>query len=136
MGFSLAAFSLASAACLTSSLGLVLAAAVGDGIGLVWLVTAATTAAQRYTPPSLQGRVNAAFMMLILSPQTVSIAAGAALISVVDYRLLLAIVAVAIGACALVLLIRPAADPDQDATEESAASPEAAGSGQLADARA
>ena len=136
VGFSLAAFSLASAACLTSSLGLVLAAAVADGIGLVWLVTAATTAAQRYTPPSLQGRVNAAFMMLILSPQTVSIAAGAALISVVDYRLLLAIVAVAIGACALVLLARPAADPDEDATEESAASPEAAGSCQLADAPA
>jgi uncharacterized membrane protein YfcA len=74
--------------------------------------------------------------MLILTPQMVSIAAGAALISVVDYRLLLAIVAVAIGACALVLLIRPTADPDEDATEESAASPGAAGSGQLADAPA
>ena len=106
VGFSLAAFSLASAACMTGSLWLILAAAVADGIGLVWLVAAATTATQRYTPPSLQGRVNAAFMMLILTPQTVSIAVGAALISVVDYRLMLAVVAVAIGACALVLILR------------------------------
>ena len=108
VGFSLAAFSLASAACMTGSLWLVLAAAFADGIGLVWLVAAATTATQRYTPPSLQGRVNAAFMMLIITPQTVSIAVGAALISVVDYQLMLAVVAAAIGACALVLMLRPA----------------------------
>lgn len=120
VGFSLAAFSLASAAWITSSLWLVLAAALCDGIGLVWLVAAATTAAQRYTPPSLQGRVNAALMMLIVTPQTVSIAVGAALISVVNYRLMLAIVAVAIGACALVLLIRPAAEPAADAVEPAA----------------
>ncbi|MDR2985280.1 MAG: MFS transporter [Nocardiopsaceae bacterium] len=133
VGLSLAAFSLASAACITGSLWLVLAAAVGDGIGLVWLVAAATTATQRYTPPSLQGRVNAAFMMLILTPQTVSIAAGAALISFVDYRLMLAIVAVAIGAGALVLLLRPAPEPARDAVEPAS---EAAGSGELADAPA
>ena len=117
VGFSLAAFSLASAACMTGSLWLVLAAAFADGIGLVWLVAAATTATQRYTPPSLQGRVNAAFMMLILTPQTVSIAVGAALISVVDYRLMLAVVAVAIGACALVLILRPAPEPAGEAVE-------------------
>jgi uncharacterized membrane protein YfcA len=58
-------------------------------------------------------------MMLILTPQTVSIAAGAALISFVDYRLMLAIVAAAIGACALVLLLRPAPEPAEEATEET-----------------
>jgi hypothetical protein len=42
VGFSLAAFSLASAACMTGSLWLILAAAVADGIGLVWLVPPAT----------------------------------------------------------------------------------------------
>jgi hypothetical protein len=136
VGFSLAAFSLGSAAWLTSSLWLVLAAAVGDGIGLVWLVAAATTAAQRYTPPSLQGRVNAAFMMLIVTPQTVSIAVGAALISVVDYRLLLAIVAAAVGACALALLLRPAAEPAEDAVEVGIEPAAATGSGELADAPA
>jgi MFS family permease len=131
VGLALAGFSLASAALMTSSLPLCLAAAVGDGIGLVWLVAAATTATQRYSPPRLQGRVNAAFMMLIITPQTVSIAAGTALISVVDYRLLLAIVAVAIGGCALVLLIRPAPEPaDDDADADAdAGSAEAAEAG-------
>src|SRR5262245_40529244 len=133
VGFSLAAFSLASAAYITSSLWLVLAATFGDGIGLVWLVAAATTATQRYTPPSLQGRVNAAFMMLILTPQTVSIAVGAALISFVDYRLMLAIVAAAIGACALVLLIWPAPQPAQDAVEPAGPP---AGAGEPAEAPA
>ena len=95
---------------------------VGLALALVWLVAAATTATQRYSPPSLQGRVNAAFMMLILTPQTVSIAAGTLLISLVDYRLLLLIslvdyrlllllVILATGACGLLLLIRPAAEP-------------------------
>jgi MFS family permease len=134
VGISLAAFSLASAAWMTSSLWLVMAAALCDGIGLVWLVAAATTAAQRYTPPSLQGRVSTALMMLIITPQTVSIAVGAALISLVSYRLMLAVVAVTIGACALVLLIRPAADPVADATvEEPAASTDGCGPGELAD---
>ncbi len=138
VGLSLAAFSLASAGCLTGSLVMCLAAAVADGVGLVWLVAAATTATQRYTPPSLQGRVNAAFMMLIQTPQTVSIAAGAALISVVDYRLMLAIVAVAIGGCSLVLLVKPAAEP-ANASEptdaaEPAEPPNLTGPGELADA--
>jgi MFS family permease len=133
VGLSLAAFSLASAACMTGSLWLVLAAAFVDGIGLVWLVAAATTATQRYTPPSLQGRVNAAFMMLILTPQTVSIGAGAALISFVDYRLMLAVVAIAIAGCALVLLLRPAPEPAEDAMEPPWGTD---GVGELADAPA
>src|ERR1022692_193860 len=111
VGLALAAFSLACAGYLSHSLAMCLAGAVADGIGLVWLVAAATTATQRYSPPSLQGRANAAFMMAILTPQTVSIAAGTALISLVDYRLLLVFVIVATGACALLLLMRPAAEP-------------------------
>jgi MFS family permease len=134
VGLALAGFSLASAALMTSSLPLCLAAAVGDGIGLVWLVAAAPTAPQRYSPPRLQGRVNAAFMMLIITPQTVSIAAGTALISVVDYRLLLAIVAVAIGGCALVLLIRPAPEPADDDADDDADADADAGSAEAAEA--
>jgi hypothetical protein len=57
------------------------------------------------------GRVNAAATTLLISPQTLSIAAGAALISVVSYRLLLIVMAVIIGACAAWLLARPAAAP-------------------------
>jgi len=55
--------------------------------------------------------VNAAATALLITPQTLSIAVGAALISVVSYRLLLIVMAVIIGACAAWLLARPAAAP-------------------------
>jgi hypothetical protein len=111
IGLGLATFALAAAAYRTHSLVLVLAAAVGDGIALIWLVVALTTASQRLTPPQLQGRVTAAWTMLILTPQTISIAIGAAVISFVDYRTLLLVIAAVLGMCALILLIRPAAEP-------------------------
>ena len=111
IGLGLAVFALAAAAYRTHSLVLILAAAVGDGIALIWLVVAFTTAAQRHTPPQLQGRVTAAWTMLILTPQTISIAAGAVLIAFVDYRTMLLVIMAVIGACALFLLIRPAAEP-------------------------
>lgn len=55
--------------------------------------------------------MTAAWTMLVLTPQTVSIAAGTALIAVVNYRLLLAVVTAVMAACALLLLIRPAPEP-------------------------
>ena len=45
------------------------------------------------------------------------------MISVVDYRLMLAIVAVAIGACSLVLLVKPAAEPADVAVPAEPAEP-------------
>ena len=53
------------------------------------------------------------------------------MISVVGYRLMLAIVAVAIGACSLVPLVKPAAKPADAA--ESAEPPDPTGPGELAD---
>jgi hypothetical protein len=41
----------------------------------------------------------------------VSIAAGAILINVVSYRLMLTVMAIVIGCCAIVLLVRPAPEP-------------------------
>ena len=111
VGLGLASFALAAVAYRTHSLALCLAGAAGDGIGLVWLVVGFSTALQVHTPPRLQGRVSAAGTMLILTPQTISIAAGAALISFVDYKLLLLVVSAVVGACALLLLIRPAPEP-------------------------
>ncbi|MBV9445095.1 MAG: hypothetical protein JO345_04255 [Streptosporangiaceae bacterium] len=75
----------------------------------MWLPVAVMTAAQRYSPLALQGRVNAAVLMAITGPQTISIAAGAVLISLVDYRVLLIVMAVLTGGCALALLTRPSA---------------------------
>jgi MFS family permease len=111
VGFALGCFALAAVVYQTGSLSLVLAGAVLDGIGVVWLSVGFFTAMQEYTSPQLQGRVNAAATALLITPQTLSIAAGAALISVVSYRLLLIVMAVIIGACAAWLLARPAAAP-------------------------
>lgn len=114
IGLALAAFALGSLAWLTSSVVLVLAGAAASGVGLVWLVAVTGTAIQRYTPPRLQGRANAAWTMTVITPQTASIAAGAALISHVSYRILLLAVIAVIGACAAWLLARPAPEPVTD----------------------
>ena len=116
IGAALGISALASVAYRTHSLPLCLAGAAADGIGLVWLIVGFSTAVQVHTPPQLQGRVNAAWSMLILTPQTISIAAGAALISFVDYRLLLLAVTAVTSACAAFLLIRPVPDPVPAAT--------------------
>ena len=56
------------------------------GLGIVWAIVALATAYQRRSPSELQGRVAAAANMLFSVPQTLSIAAGAALITLIDYR--------------------------------------------------
>ena len=73
----------------------------------VWLIVALATTAQIHTPPELQGRVNAAWTMAILTPQTLSIAAGAGLIAIVDYRILLFTITVVMAACAATLFLGP-----------------------------
>lgn len=59
------------------------------GLGLAAVVVGSTTVVQRRTPGPLIGRVSTAAETLASGPQAISIAAGAALVSVVDYRLLL-----------------------------------------------
>jgi len=65
------------------------------------------TLVQRLTPPQLQGRVFAAVEVLITTPQTLSIALGAALITVVGYQVLLTAMAVMFTATAVSVLTRP-----------------------------
>ncbi len=119
IGLSLAWFTLGCVAYLSDSTALVLAGAFADGAGLVWLVAVTGTAIQRYTPPRLQGRAQAAWTMVVVTPQTVSIAVGAALISYLSYRVMLLAVIAVVGACAAVILIRPAPEP----APESASGP-------------
>lgn len=114
IGLSLAWFALGCAAYLSHSTALVLAGGFVDGAGLVWLVAVTGTAIQRYTPPRLQGRAQAAWTMIVITPQTVSIAVGAALISYLSYRVMLLAVIAVVGACAAVALIRPAPEPPPD----------------------
>jgi MFS family permease len=108
VGLSLACVAGGALAYMTGVLPLVLAGAVLDGLGVIWLSVGLFTSMQVHTPPRLQGRVNAAAATMLITPQTASIAAGTILISLVSYRLLLLVIAVVIGLCAVWLLARPA----------------------------
>jgi MFS family permease len=85
-GVGLLLFGLGDALWLVPRLYVVLPAMAIAGLGIVWAIVALGTSYQRYSPGDLQGRVSAAANMLFSVPQTLSIAAGAALITLVDYR--------------------------------------------------
>ena len=85
----------------------VLAGDIVFGAAIPWLVVGLISLTQRLTPTELQGRVYAAVEFLITTPQTISIALGAALITVAGYRTLLLAMAVVITLAAVYLLTRP-----------------------------
>jgi hypothetical protein len=105
-GIGMAGFAIGELSFVTSSLPLI---AVGTGIagfGVSWVIVGLMTAVQVRTPLRLQGRVLSAADVLISTPQTISIAVGAVLIALVDYRLLVMVEAVTVAACAAYLLTR------------------------------
>jgi hypothetical protein len=86
-------------------------------------VVAFGTAVQLRTPPDLQGRVYSAADTLVGTPQTLSIALGAALVAIVDYRILIVAMALVTGAAGAFMAIAgapedvvvpPAADRARD----------------------
>jgi MFS family permease len=91
----------------SSQLAVVLAGFLLFGFALPWVVVAINTVAQRRTPNALQGRVASAVEVLVSTPQTVSIALGAVLVGLADYRLLLFVVAAVVALCGLWLATRP-----------------------------
>jgi MFS family permease len=78
-------------------------------VGLVgpWMLVAATTALQVRTPADLLGRVSGALQLSLGLPQIASIGLGAALIAVVNYRILLVAVAAVAALAACYLLSVP-----------------------------
>lgn len=108
VGGALAGLALASLALTTNSVYPVAAGAVVGGAAITWFAIGWNTALQRHTPPRLQGRVFATASVMVSVPQTVSIGLGAALIAAVDYRVLLAVLAVVTAGCGIrLLMIRP-----------------------------
>jgi MFS family permease len=96
----------------------VIAGAVLFGAAIPLLVVGLMTLAQRLTPPQLQGRVFAAAEVLITTPQTLSIALGAALITIAGYQVLLAVMAVTFTATAVYVLTRPEQRRPRQATTQ------------------
>jgi MFS family permease len=105
-GMGMAAFALGDATLVSSSLPLVLAGIVVAGCGVAWLIVGLATAIQVRTPLRLQGRVASAADLLVSTPQTVSIALGAMLVSFVDYRVLVLTMAGVVSCCAAYLISR------------------------------
>ena len=77
------------------------------GAGLPVAIVAVITLIQRSTPAELQGRAYAAVALLISAPQALSIGLGAALLVVVDYRVLLLAMAAVMGGAAIYAVTRP-----------------------------
>lgn len=95
----------AAAIALTSTLGVVMGAMVGAGYSLPMTFVAFMTLMQRRTPQRLMGRVSAAVETLMGVPQAISLAVGAGLVAVLDFHLIIGIVAVVTGVGALYLVV-------------------------------
>lgn len=85
-----------------SSLALLVAGLVVLGFGVTWSVVAYMVLRQRLTPPRLQGRTAAAANVAINVPQTATTAVAAALLVLLDYRILVLVTVVATALVALV----------------------------------
>ena len=106
VGIGMALFAAGDGTFAASSLPLVALGFAVAGLGLAWLIVGFVTSIQLRTPQRLQGRVASAADTMISTPQTISIALGASLISVIDYRMLVAIMALVLVGCAAYLLTR------------------------------
>ncbi|CAM5361105.1 MFS transporter [Streptomyces aurantiogriseus] len=80
-----------------------LAGSAAIGLGLPCVLIAAFTAVQRETPGPLLGRVTATANTLVFTPNVIGLAVGAALVELVDHRLLLVLVGLALLATSTAL---------------------------------
>ena len=76
------------------------------GFGLPWIIVGTNTLVQRATPSDLQGRVASAVGTMLGAPQIISIALSAALITVIDYRVIVLMMAAALTAAGVYILTR------------------------------
>ena len=120
-GIGIALFGLGDCLWLVARTPVVLGSTIVSGLGIVWAIVALATAYQVRSPSQVQGRVAAAANMLFSVPQTISIAVGAALITVVDYRVEIIAMAVVFGASAAYLLTRRGEEATQTEVETALA---------------
>lgn len=107
LAMALACMTLAMLALTVPDLVVVLAGMAISGAAGPWLSVSGITAFQRRTPAAKMGRVFGVLRLALTIPQTASLAIGAALITVVDYRVLLVVIAVAAAASGLLVIGQP-----------------------------
>ena len=127
VGLGMIAFALGDLTFVSSSLPLIVVGIAVAGAGVAWFIVGGITAVQLRTPARLQGRVSSAADVSINTPQTLSIAAGAALIALVDYRVLVVAESAVLAACGVYLVFRrlssPAASEGSPTPPQPSASP-------------
>jgi hypothetical protein len=106
VGLGIGLFGLCGILLAVPSLAVVTVAFFVAGLGIVWAIVAFNTSIQTRTPLAIQGRVDAACEVSLSVAQTVSIGTGAALSTLVDYRILLVAMAAVVAVSALYLLTR------------------------------
>ena len=106
VGIGLAAFAVADLCLIAPSLTVVLVAGPLAGIGVAWAIVGFSTALQTRTPLAIQGRVSAAADLTLSVAQATSIATGALLSTMIDYRILFVVMAAVVLASAGYLLTR------------------------------
>jgi MFS family permease len=100
------AFGLADLALIIPSFAVVVVAGPIAGIGVAWAIVGYSTVLQTRTPFAVQGRVASAADLTISTAQTVSIATGAFLSTVVDWRILFLVMAAVVLSSAGWMLTR------------------------------
>jgi MFS family permease len=105
-GLGMLVFSFGTTLLTSSTLAVVVAGKILFGVGIPVIVVALYTLLQRTTPGPLQGRTYSAIEVFVGTPQTLSIALGAAAVAVVDYRVLLLVEAAVVAAAGAWLLTR------------------------------
>ncbi|MEO6702968.1 MAG: MFS transporter [Jatrophihabitantaceae bacterium] len=119
----LAAAALSFVLMVPSDLASVLVGFVLIGCSITWVVVGTATMLQRRTPSELVGRANSALGFLVTTPQTLAIALGAALVAVLDYRVILAVMAALLIVATGYLCTRPEQRRAEVAVREPAAQP-------------
>ena len=107
VGISLVLAGAAAALEIPPDLPAVVAGFILFGVALPWMFVGFISLVQRRTPAQLQGRAYSAAATFVTTPQTISIATGAALISLTGYRPMLAVMATVATLAAAYLLTRP-----------------------------
>jgi len=115
VGLGMGLFAVGELSFVSHSLPLVLAGIACAGAGIAWLIVGYITAIQLRTPLRLQGRVLSASDTLVNTPQTISIALGALLTTLIDYRILVVLMAVVTAMAGAFLLSRRAIAPRESA---------------------
>ena len=121
VGLGMGLFAVGELSFVSHSLPLVLAGIACAGAGIAWLIVGYITAIQLRTPLRLQGRVLSASDTLVNTPQTISIALGALLTTLIDYRILVVLMAVVTAMAGAFLLSRRAIVPQESAEEPALA---------------